>query len=46
MNFKEMNVNNGTYQIKSITISAGKTITGHFVFDLTRSILQKKFSRK
>ena len=46
MNFKEMKVNNGTYQIRSFTTPTGKTITGHFVFDLTRSKLQKKFSRK
>ena len=46
MNFKEMKVNNGTYQIRSFTTPTGKTISGHFVFDLTRSKLQKKFSRK
>ena len=46
MNFKEMKVNNGTYQIRSFTTPTGKTITGHFVFDLTRSKLQKKISRK
>ena len=46
MNFKDMKVNNGTYQIRSFTTPTGKTITGHFVFDLTRSKLQKKFSRK
>ena len=46
MNFKEMKVNNGTYQIRSFTTLTGKTIIGHFVFDLTRSKLQKKISRK
>ena len=46
MNFKEMKVNNGTYQIRSFTTPTGKTITGHFVFDLTRSKLQKIISRK
>ena len=46
MNFKEMKANNGTYQIRSFTTPTGKTITGHFVFDLTRSKLQKKISRK
>ena len=46
MNFKEMKVNNGTYQIRSFITPTGKTITSHFVFDLTRSKLQKKFSRK
>ena len=34
MNFKEMKVNNGTYQIRLLTTPTGKTITGHFVFDL------------
>ena len=43
MNFKEMKVNNGTYQIRSFTTPTRKTITGHFVFDLTRSKLQKNF---
>ena len=37
MNFKEMKVNNWTYQIRSFTTSTGKTVTGYFVFDLTRS---------
>ena len=46
MNFKEMKVNNGTYQIRSFTTPTGKTTTGHLVFYLTRSKLQKKFSRK
>ena len=41
-----MKVNFGTYQIKSFTTPTGKTIIGHFVFDLTRSKLQKKISRK
>ena len=41
-----MKVNNGTYQIRSFTTPTGKIITGHFVFDLKRSKLQKKFSRK
>ena len=44
MNFKEMKVNNGTYQIRSFTTPTGKTITGYFVFDLTKSKLPKKFS--
>ena len=39
-----MKVNNGTYQIRSFQVPTGKTISGHFVFDLTRSKLQKKFS--
>ena len=41
-----MKVNNGTYQIVSFTTLTRKIITGHFVFDLTRSYFQKKFSRK
>ena len=41
MNIKKMKVNNGTYQIKSFTTPTGKTITGHFVFDLTRSKFQE-----
>ena len=41
-----MKVNNGTYQIRSFTTPTEKTITGHCVFDLTRSKLQKKISRK
>ena len=31
MNFKEMKVNNGTYQIGSFTTPTGKTITDDFV---------------
>ena len=46
MNFKKMKVDNGPYQIRSFTTPTGKAITDHFVFDLTRSKLQKKFSRK
>ena len=40
-----MKVNNGTYKIRSFTTPTGKTITGHFAFDLTRSKFQKKISR-
>ena len=46
MMFKNMKVNNGKYEERSYTTPTGKLITGHFVFDLTRSKLQKKFSRK
>ena len=41
-----MKVNNGTYQVRSLTTQTGKIITVQFVFDFTRSKLQKKFSRK
>ena len=46
MNFKEMKVNNGTYQIRSFTTPTGKTMTIQFVFNLTKSKLQKKISIK
>ena len=46
MKFKDHKINNGTYIEKIFTTPTGKSIKGHFVFDLTRSILQKKFSRK
>ena len=36
----------GKYHERSLTTSTGKTLTGHFAFDLTRSKLQKKFLRK
>ena len=46
MMFKNLKVNNGKYEVRSYTTPTGKLITGNFVFDLTRSKLQKKFSRK
>ena len=46
MEFKEHKINNGTYIEKVFITPTGKSIKGHFVFDLTRSMLQKKFSRK
>ena len=46
MEFKEHKINNGTYNEKVFITTTGKSIKGHFVFDLTRSMLQKKFSRK
>ena len=46
MEYKEMKISQGTYKEKIFITPTGKSIKGHFVFDLTRSILQKKFSRK
>ena len=46
MEFKEHKISNGTYNEKVFITPTGKSIKGHFVFDLTRSMLQKKFSRK
>ena len=46
MKFKEHKINNKTYKEKTIITPTDKSIKGDFVFDLTRSILQKKFSRK
>ena len=46
IDFKNFKIENGKYNERSLTTSTGKTLTGHFVFDLTRSKLQKKFSRK
>ena len=46
IDFKNFKIENGKYHERSLTTSTGKTLTGNFVFDLTRSKLQKKFSRK
>ena len=46
MEFKEHKISNGTYIEKVFITPTGKSIKDHFVFDLTRSMLQKKFSRK
>ena len=46
MEFKEHKISNNTYKEKTFITPTGKSIKGHFVFDLARSILQKKFSRK
>ena len=46
IDYKNFKIENGRYHERSLTTSTGKTLTGHFVFDLTRSKLQKKFSRK
>ena len=41
-----MNISQDTYSEKKIITPTGKSIIGNFVFDLTRSKLQKKLSRK
>ena len=46
MEFKEMKISQDTYNEKTFITPTGKSIKGHFVFDLTRSTLQKEFSRK
>ena len=46
MKFKEHKISNNTYKEKTFINPTGKSIKGHFVFDLTRSIHQKKFSWK
>ena len=46
MEFKEMKISQDTYNEKTYITLTGKSIKGHFSFDLTRSKLQKKFSRK
>ena len=46
MEFKEYKISNYTYKEKTFITPTGKFIKGYFVFDLIRSILQKKFSRK
>ena len=43
MEFKEMKINQGIYKERTFITPTAKSIKGHFVFDLTRSILQKKF---
>ena len=37
-------INQSTYKEKIFITPTSKSIKGHFVFDLARSILQKKFS--
>ena len=46
MEFKEFKLNHDKYKERSFTTPTGRVIEGHFVFDLTRSKLQKRFSRK
>ena len=38
-----MKISQDTYNEKTFITPTGKSIKGHFVFDLTRSKLQKKF---
>ena len=44
--FKQFKVNYDKYKERLFTTTTGRLIEGHFVFDLTRSKLQKRFSRK
>ena len=46
IDFKHFKIENGRYHERSLTTSAGRTLAGHFEFDLTRSKLQKKFSKE
>ena len=46
MEFKEMKISQDIYNEKKFITPTGKSIKIHFVFDLTRSKLQKKFPRK
>ena len=46
MEYKELKISQGTYKEKTFITPAGKSIKGNFVFDLTRSKLQKKFFKK
>ena len=46
MEFKEMKISKDTYNEKIFITPTGKSIKDHFVFNLTRSKLQKKFSKK
>ena len=46
MEFKEMKISQNAYIEKTFITPTGKAIKGHFVFDLTRSKLQKKFFKK
>ena len=46
MEFKEFKLNHDKYKERSFTTPTGRVIEGHFVFDLTLSKLQKRFSRK
>ena len=44
IDLKNFKIENGRYHERSLTTSTGKTLIEHFVFELTRSKLQKKFS--
>ena len=46
MQYKEQKISSNVLKKKTFITYTGKSIKGHFVFDLTRSMLQKKFSRK
>ena len=46
IDLKNFKIDNERYYERRLTTSTGKTLTGHFVFDLTSSKLQKKFSKK
>ena len=46
MEFREHKIINNTYKEKTFITPTGKSIKVHFVFDLTRLIIRKKFSRK
>ena len=46
MEFKEFKLNHDKYKERSFTTSTGWMIEGHFVFDLTRSKLQKEIFKK
>ena len=43
MEFKEIKISQDTYNEKTFITPSGKSIKGYFVFDLTRSMLQKIF---
>ena len=46
MDFNSFKTESGKYSKKSINILTRRTITEHFVFDLNRSKLRKKISKK
>ena len=45
IDFKNFKIEKGKYRERSLSTSTGKKLTGHFVFDLTRSKLQKNFEK-
>ena len=45
MEFKEKKISQDTYNEKVFITPTGKSIKGHFVFDLTRSKIQKKLRK-
>ena len=46
MQFIEYKINSNTYTEKTFVTPTDKLINGYFVYDLTRSTLQKKLTRK